>query len=112
MSPRPRHLDALSTLLLGSILFALPAAAAAPGPSRHGLFFPPIVAGADVPVPDDTLEVTGTVPYLGQVAAGRAFVLLAPDHVALTNPVLVVEGFDLDNSMDWDELYTLLSFPL
>ena len=80
-----------------------------PGASRHGLFFPPLVAGAPVPVPDDTIEVTAAVPYLGQPASGRGFVLLAPGHAVLTDPVLVVEGFDLDNSMDWDELYTLLN---
>jgi hypothetical protein len=62
-----------------------------------------------VPAPNDTIEVTATVPYLGQVATGRGFVLLAPDHTVLTDPVLVVEGFDLDNSMDWPELYTLLN---
>ena len=82
---------------------------AAPVPSLHGLFFPPITAAGPVPVPDDTIAVTATVPYLGQAAGGRGFVLLAPDHAVLTNPIIVLEGFDLDNSMDWDELYTLLN---
>jgi hypothetical protein len=27
----------------------------------------------------------------------------------LTNPAVVIEGFDLDNSMNWDELYDLLN---
>jgi hypothetical protein len=81
----------------------------APASSLHGLFFPPIVAAGPVPTPDDTIAVTGTQPYLGQTASGRGYVLLAPGHSALTNPILVVEGFDLDNSMDWDELYTLLN---
>ena len=82
---------------------------AAPAPSLHGLFFPPITAAGPVPVPDDTIAVTATVPYLGQAASGRGYVLLAPDHAVLTNPIVVVEGFDLDNTMDWDELYTLLN---
>jgi len=88
---------------------AAPGFQAAPAPSLHALFFPPIVATGAVPTPDDTIAVTGTQPYLGQTASGRGYVLLAPGHAALTNPILVVEGFDLDNSMDWDELYTLLN---
>jgi hypothetical protein len=61
------------------------------------------------PTPDDTLHVTGGVPYLGGVGSGDAYVYLAAGHSALVNPVVVVEGFDLDNSMDWDELYALLN---
>jgi hypothetical protein len=106
---RPRR-SPLVTRLAALVLLLVPAVAQArPAGSLHGLFYPPIVAGGPVPAPDDTIEVTATVPYLGQVASGRGFVLLAPGHTALTRPVLVVEGFDLDNSMDWDELYTLLN---
>jgi triacylglycerol esterase/lipase EstA (alpha/beta hydrolase family) len=61
------------------------------------------------PAPDDTLFVAGTVPYLGGVASGQAYVYLAPGHTQLANPAVVVEGFDLDNSMNWDELYALLN---
>lgn len=111
----------VGAMLLGLLLAAAGPAAAAPGAivrgpesaaspgSLRGLFFPPIVALGPVPAPDDTIEVTASTPYLGQAASGRGFVLLAPGHAVLTNPVLVVEGFDLDNSMDWDELYTLLN---
>jgi hypothetical protein len=60
-------------------------------------------------VPDDTLHVTGTIPYLGDVASGDAYVYLAPARTHLVNPVVVAEGFDLDNSMNWDELYALLN---
>lgn len=60
------------------------------------------------PLPTDTLHVTGTIPYLGGVASGDAYVDLAPGHTELVNPAVVVEGFDLDNTMNWDELYTLL----
>jgi hypothetical protein len=61
------------------------------------------------PAPDDTLHVTGTIPYLGGVASGEAYVYLAPGRTQLVSPVVVVEGFDLDNSMNWDELYELLN---
>ncbi len=60
------------------------------------------------PAPNDTLHVTGTIPYLGGVASGDAYVYLAPARTRLVNPVVVVEGFDIDNSMNWDELYALL----
>ncbi len=67
------------------------------------------VASLVTPDPDDTLHVTATIPYLGQFGSGDAYVYLAPGHAALTNPVVVAEGFDLDNSMDWDDLYALLN---
>jgi hypothetical protein len=109
--PRRRCLSgvALAATAAGVLLLLPEIAGAAPAGSLHGLFFPPIVASGPVPQPQDTIEVTATVPYLGQAASGRGFVLLAPGHGVLTSPVLVVEGFDLDNSMDWDELYTLLN---
>ena len=61
------------------------------------------------PLPNDTLLVTGTIPYLGGVASAEAYVYLAPGRTQLVNPAVVVEGFDLDNSMNWDELYALLN---
>jgi hypothetical protein len=61
------------------------------------------------PAPNDTLHVTGTIPYLGGVASGDAYVYLAPGRTQIVNPAIVVEGFDLDNSMNWDELYALLN---
>src|SRR5262245_3856303 len=68
-----------------------------------------VVAALATPNPNDTLHVTGTIPYLGGVASGDAYVYLAPGHASLVNPAVVVEGFDLDNSMNWDELYALLN---
>lgn len=68
-----------------------------------------VVRALAAPAPNDTLHVTGTVPYLGGVASGDAYVDLAPGHTQIQNPVVVVEGFDLDNSMNWDELYALLN---
>lgn len=61
------------------------------------------------PSPDDTLHITATVPHLGRLGTGDAYVLLAPGHTSIVNPVVVVEGFDLDNAMNWDELYALLN---
>jgi hypothetical protein len=67
------------------------------------------VAALATPSPDDTLHVTATVPFQGQFGTGDAYVYLAPNHTALVNPAIVIEGFDLDNSMNWDELYALLN---
>lgn len=61
------------------------------------------------PAPDDTLAVDATIPWQGATAGADAFVRLAPGHTQLTQPVLVVEGFDLDDSMEWEELYLLLN---
>ena len=61
------------------------------------------------PAPDDTLHVTATIPYQGEYATGDAYIYLSGQHTTLAEPVLVIEGFDLDNSMNWDELYTLLN---
>lgn len=61
------------------------------------------------PAPHDTIPVTATIPYNGAVGHGEGFVYLAPGHTTLTEPVLVIEGFDYDNTMNWDELYTLLN---
>jgi hypothetical protein len=61
------------------------------------------------PLPDDTLHVTATIPYQSAYGAGDAYVYLSDQHTTLTEPVLVIEGFDLDNSMNWEELYALLN---
>ncbi len=62
-----------------------------------------------VPLPDDTLSVTGTVAYAGDVASGDAYVYLAEGHTEITNPIVVIEGFDLEDNLDWDDLYLLLN---
>jgi len=71
--------------------------------------FPFDVLTLRAPLPHDTLAITATEPYLGVAGTGDAFVYLADGHTSITNPVVVVEGFDLDNTMNWDELYDLLN---
>jgi triacylglycerol esterase/lipase EstA (alpha/beta hydrolase family) len=67
------------------------------------------VAALATPTPSDTLHITASVAWQGQFGTADAYVDLAPGHTTLTNPVVVIEGFDLDNSMNWDELYALLN---
>lgn len=66
------------------------------------------VAALATPSPTDTIHVTASIPYQGVAGTGNGYVDLAPGHTQLVNPVLVIEGFDIDNSMGWDELYALL----
>ena len=61
------------------------------------------------PTPNDTIALAGTTPYNGGTATGRAFVYLAAGHTQLARPAIVLEGFDIDNTMNWDELYALLN---
>jgi len=61
------------------------------------------------PLPDDTLTITATIPYNSEYGSGEAYVYLSDTHATLTNPVVVVEGFDMDNNMNWDELYEFLN---
>jgi hypothetical protein len=98
----PRRVPALAAC--AGALLLLAAAPAAAGPWSAAF-----IAAGPVPSPDDTLEITAAVPYLDAHGTGRAYVYLAPGHTQITDPVLAVEGFDIDNSMDWDELYTLLN---
>ena len=61
------------------------------------------------PAPHDTIAVDASIPYQGGYGTGEAYVYLSPLHASIVNPVVVVEGFDIDNSMYWDELYYLLN---
>ena len=64
-------------------------------------------AYAQIPAPTETITITAAPPYS---VTGELYILKADTNApALHNPVLVVEGFDLDNSMNWPELYTLLN---
>jgi len=78
------------------------------GAMRSASFFFTVRA-LETPLPHDTLFITATEPYLGQPGTGEAYVYLSDSNAVLTNPIVVIEGFDLDNTMNWDELYTLLN---
>jgi hypothetical protein len=61
------------------------------------------------PSPHDTIGVVASVPYNGDFGMGEAYVYLSDVHSSLTDPVIVIEGFDIDNTMNWEELYHLLN---
>ena len=61
------------------------------------------------PSPHDTLLVTATIPYLGEYASGQAYLYYGAGHTSIENPVVVIEGFDIDNTMNWEVLYEALN---
>ncbi len=61
----------------------------------------------DTPSPTAVWDLVAEESYAGAVAAGNAYLYLAPGHTQLTRPVVLCEGFDMDNTMDWEELYEL-----
>ncbi len=83
-------------------------AATPDGGMRHAAFAFEVRALV-TPAPNDTIPLVGTKSYNGGTATGRAFVYLSAAHTTITRPAVVVEGFDIDNTMNWDELYALLN---
>jgi hypothetical protein len=80
----------------------------ADGSVLHGGFYYDVVALA-APAPHDTLQIVASIPYLGEFGTGEAYVYLSDLNPALTNPIVVVEGFDFDDAMGWEELYAILN---
>lgn len=80
-----------------------------PGGAAREASFAFEVAALAAPAPTAVWPITATIPYEGVYGFGQAYVYLAPGHATVTEPVVIVEGFDMDNLMDWDELYALLN---
>ena len=83
--------------------------ATAPDGSLREASFAFEVAALAAPAPTQTWPITAAMPFEGVYGYGDAYVYLAPGHATVTEPVIIVEGFDMDNVMDWDELYALLN---
>jgi len=67
------------------------------------------VKSLQAPMPHDTLMITATIPYNSEFGTGEAYVYRSDVNTTLSQPVILVEGFDLDNTMNWDELYELVN---
>lgn len=78
------------------------------GEILHGSFYFD-VRQLQTPMPHDTLTITATIPYLGEYASGEAYIYLGESHDSLSNPVIVIEGFDIDNTMSWEVLYETMN---
>lgn len=106
------RVQARKALLIAMSVSAVAATTTQGRPGTRGAFDFERVSGlADTtaPAPHDTLAITAGIPYLGNHATGEAYVYLSDTHSSITNPVVVVEGFDINNDMNWVELYHLLN---
>jgi hypothetical protein len=65
------------------------------------------VAALATPNPTETVALQAAAPYAG--FAGSLYLLKSGAHAGLKCPVFVVEGFDMNNDMDWDVLYNVLN---
>ncbi|MBU1706856.1 GPI inositol-deacylase, partial [bacterium] len=63
----------------------------------------------DAPAPHETWQMQATIPYMGVYATGEAYIYLSDQHTTLTKPIILAEGIDLDNSLNWDEIYELMN---
>lgn len=52
---------------------------------------------------------TATRSYLGVFAGYDGYIFLGTGNTEVTRPIIFVEGFDLDNSYGWEEIYDLLN---
>lgn len=65
------------------------------------------VTALSTPNPTTTVRLTAPYPYNN--TTGTVYIYKSDNHVGLRFPVLVAEGFDMENSMDWDVLYNILN---
>ncbi len=63
----------------------------------------------DAPAPNETWQLQATIPYMDVYATGEAYVYLSDSNSTLTKPIILAEGIDLDNSLNWDEIYELMN---
>ncbi|QHI68585.1 esterase/lipase family protein [Tichowtungia aerotolerans] len=65
------------------------------------------VIALSTPLPTQTVRVQADDPYSD--FQGNLYVYKSGSHTGLNCPVFVVEGFDMNNDMDWDVLYNILN---
>ncbi len=65
------------------------------------------VASLSTPDPTTSITLTAAAPYSS--VKGTLYVYTSGNHAGLRCPVLVAEGFDMENNMDWDVLYNTLN---
>jgi len=65
------------------------------------------VAALATPDPNSTVTLIAPSPYNN--TTGTIYIYKSGPHTGLRYPVLVAEGFDMENNMDWDVLYNILN---
>ncbi len=66
----------------------------------------------DAPPASETWALTAAQSTGGPLATGEAYILYGAGHTMVERPVVLVEGLDLTNSLNWDELYDLMNQEL
>ncbi len=66
-----------------------------------------VVAALSTPNPTQSVTLVADAPYNN--TTGTIYVLKSGTYAGLRCPVLVAEGFDMENNMDWDVLYNILN---
>jgi len=65
------------------------------------------VVTLEIPNPSMTIPLSGGgIPFL--YTTGKAYVYLSDIESGIRNPIIFVEGFDIDNNMNADELYSAI----
>lgn len=65
------------------------------------------VVTLEIPDPSMTIPLSGGgIPFL--YTSGKAYVYLSDIKSGIRNPIIFVEGFDIDNNMNADELYSAI----
>lgn len=67
------------------------------------------VLSLTTPPPSATWQVQADSAYLGQVASGEAYLYHGQNHTSLVDPVIAIEGFDIYDSYNWEELYGVMN---
>jgi|GEM_PF-3536166 len=67
------------------------------------------VASVSVVTPDESVMISGFVPYNDTTGYGTAYVLHGCGSSGLRKPIIVSDGFDPKNSNNFDELYDMLN---
>jgi len=61
-----------------------------------------------IPDPTYTLNLESSLSYNNSKATGKAYVYRSNQNSTIKNPIIFVEGFDINESMNADELYDML----
>jgi len=75
----------------------------------------PFVAYTQTRPPHDSVDITADIPYKNVLASGTAYIYQSPlnadlgDPKKVRNPIILLEGLDLDNSRFADELYDIVN---
>jgi len=65
------------------------------------------VKNTDAPLPSVIWTIQGEIPYLDSITTGSAYIFLADGHATVEKPIILSEGIDFDDNLNWEVLYDL-----